>query len=348
MKISAAASATPVPTSEQDRLGSIALDQWRGLALVFVLISHGFYFTERVNGLGRVGVNLFFFISGILVFRSLSRTQARTNLERAKSFWWRRFRRLYPAMIAYTLAMMPIAWLLQHQPNLPPGSDFTSYLKGVPVTLVYGVNYFETPMSLGHLWSLACEMQFYLLAPLIYIAGGAAERQRLAIFGALLAILVGLGMAQPFIGKWKYHFEFAVWPMMLGFCCEYKRSWFLRISKRLVTWMLWFSVLICGASLCIMLFGVETKPLVVATGALLLAPCLMTYLFGCPMQGAAGRGMKWMGERTYSIYLWQQPFTLCNFLPNVLHPAGALVSVAVGGVWFHFFERPFLSDSRRK
>ena len=59
--------------SEREPAGSIALDQWRGLALVLVLISHGFYFTDRVNGLGRVGVNLFFFISGILVFRSLSR-----------------------------------------------------------------------------------------------------------------------------------------------------------------------------------------------------------------------------------------------------------------------------------
>lgn len=48
---------------------SVALDQWRGLALmlVFVLISHGFYLTDRVHGAGRVGVNLFFFISGLLV-----------------------------------------------------------------------------------------------------------------------------------------------------------------------------------------------------------------------------------------------------------------------------------------
>src|SRR5207237_1796703 len=34
---------------------SAALDQWRGLALVLVLISHGFYFTGRVHGVGRIG-----------------------------------------------------------------------------------------------------------------------------------------------------------------------------------------------------------------------------------------------------------------------------------------------------
>ena len=100
MNIPVAVSATPVPASEQDRLGSIALDQWRGLALVLVLISHGFFLTNRVNGIGRVGVNLFFFISGILIFRSLSRSRAATAWERTRSYWWRRLRRLYPALLA--------------------------------------------------------------------------------------------------------------------------------------------------------------------------------------------------------------------------------------------------------
>ncbi|MEI9961253.1 MAG: acyltransferase [Limisphaerales bacterium] len=259
-------SATATPVSDQDRLGSVALDQWRGLALVFVLVSHGFFFTDRVNGIGRVGVNLFFFISGILVFRSLSRTRASTNWERAKSFWWRRLRRLYPAMITYTLAMLPVVWLFQHRPNLPPGSDFIAYLKATPVAFAYLGNYFETPMALGHMWSLACEMQFYLLAPVIYLLGGAADKRRLAVFGFLLVVLMGLGLAQPFIGKWKYHFEFAVWPMMLGFCCEYKRDWFRRIPRLLVTLILWFSIGICGASMFIMLFGMEMKLIVIATG----------------------------------------------------------------------------------
>jgi peptidoglycan/LPS O-acetylase OafA/YrhL len=342
------ASANLLRAAERDRQGSVALDQWRGLALVLVLVSHGFFFTDRVNGIGRVGVNLFFFISGILVFRSLSRSRAATDWERTRSFWWRRLRRLYPAMLTYTLVMLPVVWLLQHRPNLPPGSDFGNYVKSMPVAFAYAVNYFEPPMALGHLWSLACEMQFYLLAPVIYLLGGVTDKRRLAVFGFLLLLLMGLGLAQPFIGKWKYHFEFAVWPMMLGFCCEHKRDWFRRIPENWVARLLWFSVGICATVLSVTLFGIEAKPLVIATGALLLLPCLMAYLFGRPIPGIGGCGMRWLGERTYSIYLWQQPFTICNFLPNLLHPAGALVAVAVGGVWFHLFERPFLSTNRRK
>jgi peptidoglycan/LPS O-acetylase OafA/YrhL len=116
----------------------------------------------------------------------------------------------------------------------------------------------------------------------------------------------------------------------------------------LVTLILWSGIGVGGLSLLLMLFGMEMKPLVVATGALLLAPCLMAYLSGRPLPGISGRWLKWLGERTYSIYLWQQPFTICNYLPNLLQPAGAVVSVAVGGLWFHLFERPFLSAGRRK
>ncbi|MGH7662670.1 MAG: acyltransferase family protein [Vulcanimicrobiaceae bacterium] len=341
-------SATSPPASEQERLGSIALDQWRGLALVLVLISHGFYFTGRVDGLGRVGVNLFFFISGILVFRSLSRSRAKTGWERTRTYWWRRLRRLYPALAAYVLAMLPLAWLLQHRPNLPPDSDFHSYLRSIPPALTGSINYVgHVSWSLGHLWSIACEAQFYLLAPLIFIAGGVTGRRRDLVFGIMLLVLAGLGMAQPFVGTGKYQFEFAVWPMTLGFCCEYKRDWFRKLTGSQATMIFRFASVVGGLSLLLMLFGLKMKVAVVATGTLLLAPCLIAYLFGRPIPGIAGRCLKWLGERTYSIYLWQEPFTICSYLPNLLQPAGAVISVAVGGTWFHFFERPFLSASSR-
>jgi len=332
----------------REHFGSEALDQWRGLALVLVLISHGFFFTNRVNGIGRVGVNLFFFISGILVFRSISRSKAANQWSRSRLFWWRRLRRLYPAVIAYGLAMLAGTWWLQHRPNLPPMSDFASYVRAMPAAFGYFANYIETPMSLGHLWSLSCEMQFYLLAPLIYILGGRAERRRNLVFGLLLMFLIGLGLAQPMIGKWKYHFEFAVWPMMFGFFCEYKRGWFLWLPGRCVTIILWAAIAICGASMLLMLFGMKMKVTVIAVGTLLLLPCMLAYLFGRPMPGLFGCGMKWLGERTYSIYLWQQPFTICNFLPSGWHPVGAMISIAVGAAWFRIFEFPFLSASRKK
>jgi peptidoglycan/LPS O-acetylase OafA/YrhL len=338
---------TELPLAELERRGSVALDQWRGLALLFVLINHGFYFTDRVNGLGRVGVNLFFFISGILVFRSLARSRASDDWARATSFWWRRLKRLYPALLAYTGAMLGITWVLSRIPAFKEIADFPAYLRSMPSALAYTVDYTGAVISLGHLWSLGCEMQFYLLAPLLWIMAGKGIR-RFAVFSMVLAILISLGVAQPFLGKWKYHFEFAVWPMMLGFFCEYKRHWIDRLPKAVVSYFLWGSIAIGAASMGCMLFGMEMKIVVIAIGALLLVPCFLAYSQGRPIPGKAGRAAEWLGVRTYSIYLWQQPFTICNFLPSVLHPFGALVAIAIGAVWFRLFEFPFLSGGRRK
>jgi hypothetical protein len=46
-------------SSPQSSGNSTALEQRRGFALLLVLIFHGFFFTNQVNGVGRVGVNLF-------------------------------------------------------------------------------------------------------------------------------------------------------------------------------------------------------------------------------------------------------------------------------------------------
>ena len=333
------------------RANSVALDQWRGLALLLVLISHGLYFTGRVHGIGRVGVNLFFFISGVLVFRSLSKGTAAGFNALAKDFWWRRLKRLYPALAAYLLAMIPITVLLQGY-SAQPYSDLGSFLRTMPFGLVYIVNYlpFQGPMSIGHLWSVSCEMQFYLLAPCVVALGGQNTVRRLLVWGALLAVLMGIGFIGPFFdpaGKYKYHFEQAVWPMMLGFCCEYRKTWFQRFPAGWPTAIVSLTLALFGASLVLMIFGAELKKLVIITGAFVCVPCFVAYANGRDIPGFVGRGLAWIGERTYSIYLWQQPFTICGFLAPAWHPLGAFVSIFVGGLWFKWFERPFLSVARK-
>ena len=347
------ASSSVLSAESRQSPGSMALDQWRGLALLLVLVSHGFFFTNRVHGIGRVGVNLFFFISGILVFRSLMADKARQGIYLAGAFWRKRLRRLYPALIAYVLASAVIVFFTQRLSGLPPESDLPSFLKAVPFSLAYLNNFTRAPMILGHLWSLACEMQFYLLAPVIFLAAGKGAGRSLFVFGGMLVLLVGLGASYPILMKGhfdeaKYQFQFAVWPMMLGLFCEYAKRWVLRIPAGLVRLLIRWSLVVFVASLVMMLFGVEMKSLVIGTGALLVGPCLLAYLFGMPMGGWLGRFLAWIGERTYSIYLWQQSLTICGFLPTLMHPLGAVFSIFVGAAWFHWFERPFLSSKLKK
>ena len=108
--------------------GSIALDQWRGLALVMVLISHGFLHTGRTWGIGRIGVNLFFFISGILVYKSLNKPGSAREL--AIDFWKKRLRRLYPALLGYVVLMAPVVYYTGNILKLPDAADLHSFLLG--------------------------------------------------------------------------------------------------------------------------------------------------------------------------------------------------------------------------
>ena len=341
-----------MPQAAPLRRGSLALDQWRGLALVLVLISHGFHETGRVDGVGRVGVNLFFFISGILVFRSLAGSSGGGWRQQAASFWHRRFRRLYPALLGYVLVAVLASWGLPKLGTSRFGFGLANFPRTVPASVFYYTNYLPGPaMILGHLWSLACEMQFYLLAPLIWLAGGNGTNRRNLVFGGLTLALVGLGAAEPFMLKHpfsgaKYHFEFAVWPMMLGFFCEEKKAWVNRVPARLASLLGWITLTIGSLGLLPMLFGYPSKVLVVTSGALLLLPCFLAYAGARPMEFLPGRILSWLGMRTYSIYLWQQPFTICFFLPAVWWPVGALAAVGVGAAWFHWLEAPFLSRSR--
>lgn len=345
------AAGPPRPAKTPGGGNSAALDQWRGFALVLVLISHGFYLTNKVHGLGRVGVNLFFFISGILVFRSLSRERGGTWLAMARDFWRRRLRRLYPALLAYAVLMIPVVVLLRQIPPRNLGLEPGTYFSLLPFALGYLMNYIhEQCLALGHLWSLACEMQFYLLAPLIYLAGGRTALSRGVVWGLGLVLLLGLGLAQARRGEMgpeRYHFEYAVWPMMLGYVCEYQKGALRKIPGWLVLPASAGAILAFAAGVISMFAGLEMKRLVVAGGTFIMIPCLFCYLFGQPLPGFGGRALAWLGERTYSIYLWQQPLTICHYLPVVLHPLGALLSVGVGALSFHWVERPFLSSTRK-
>lgn len=330
--------------------GSMALDQWRGIALILVLISYGFMFTGRVNGIGRIGVNLFFFISGILVYRSLNKSTVKWS-SLARSFWWRRVRRLYPALISYTLIMLVATVFLQRLPGLPPHSDFRSYLGALPYALSYSINYARIyPNALGHLWSLACEMQFYLLAPLIFALGRGSRRRGLCVFGVVCLLFVGFGVIYPLrlahYEPVKYHFEIAAWPMMFGFFCEFTKARFVKIPCSVIKIIFAVGLAATVGSMVVTLFGIEMKKLVIAMGALVLFPCLFAYLFELPFPGKIGRSAAWVGERTYSIYLWEEPLTTCNFLPFMFQPLGAAVSIAIGAFWFKFFELQFLSTGR--
>src|SRR5689334_2140724 len=132
-----------------------ALDGVRCLAIVGVLAQHG-----RVpvfQGAGKIGVTLFFVLSGFLITRLLVEEANTTGRIDLRGFYTRRALRLFPALAA--VVVISIA-----------GSVATGKgLGGAQYTLLYVANIARAAGRampfLAHTWSLSLEEQFYVFWP---------------------------------------------------------------------------------------------------------------------------------------------------------------------------------------
>ncbi|MFC7338055.1 acyltransferase family protein [Haloferula chungangensis] len=321
------------------------LDQWRGFAMVLVLINHGLKHTGWVEGLGRSGVNLFFVISGLLTalsIKSLVNKKENYFLKLPLKRLWR----LYPVLIIYFI----ILWALGSISGNPIDDE---------VSLLYPFycNYLPSRgFGVHHIWSITCELHFYFLSPILFWLGTTLGRSGKFLMGALLLgltccmglnFLVSKGLfpiLEPhFINKYTTHV--AVWPMLLGFCFVlYPMSILSSFGKHLEVFqwkLIIFSV--------VALFGVlliKQSGATVLVGLLLIPGLLVTYINKLSLNGWAGQGLDWIGKRTYSIYLIQQTLTLDLPLDDSWKPFGALLAIPAGGVFYWALESRFLGTPK--
>jgi len=147
------------------------LDGMRALAVVAVMIYHAN--ADWLPG-GYLGVEVFFVISGYLITLLLISEKERTSTVDMKQFWFRRARRLLPALFTMLIALTIWTSLFDR--------DALGKLRGdVIAALLYVSNWYQIWTGAGytaanefaplrHLWSLAVEEQFYVVWPLVMFA----------------------------------------------------------------------------------------------------------------------------------------------------------------------------------
>lgn len=149
-----------------------ALDGLRTLAVVAVVLYH-LNLTWAQGGL--LGVTIFFVLSGYLITRLLINEIAKTGRIDLKSFWIRRIRRLFPAVVTVVVATCALCTVFNHvmltkmRPDILPSLLFFNNWWQI----LHNVSYFNAlgdPSPLTHFWSLAIEEQFYLIWPPLLLA----------------------------------------------------------------------------------------------------------------------------------------------------------------------------------
>jgi peptidoglycan/LPS O-acetylase OafA/YrhL len=341
----------------------------RAVAVGAVVVYH--LWPNRLPG-GFIGVDVFFVISGFLITSHLVRGAVTQRDVDVVAFWGNRARRLLPlACVVLLVTLGGVRWWA-------PPSSWTSSFENVIASALYvqnwklsadAVDYLardRVPPPTQHYWSLSAEEQFYLLWPLVVVAGTfvavRVARRRgidrsstirstvlvllLAITGASFVYSLVLTRTSPdlaYFATTTRAWEFGAGALLAFVPVAAARRW--RAAAAALG-------LLTIAGACLLLPEGTPFP-----GVAALLPVLGAAAFiwaggadvrWSPKASAALRPLTWIGDLSYGIYLWHWPLiSLAPFaldlqqLRTVDKLAIAVLSVALAAASKTLVEDPF-------
>jgi len=243
-----------------------------------------------------LGVRIFFVISGFLITTLLLNEEAKTGTISLRNFYVRRAYRILPAAFVFMLPMFVIYWHELRWQEM--------------AAAVFFVMNFDShkPWSIGHLWSLGVEEQFYFLWPGVFKS---IRRHR-------VGVLLGVIVLAPFCREFCYWLGlpagyYGIFPTVadnLAIGCL-----LAIVMPRIPVFRSWL--------VACMVLVIALVPAFPATSAshttvkvLVLWPLVQVCIAGVllhvvrdPYRILNLAPVAWVGRISYSFYLWQQWFS---------------------------------------
>jgi peptidoglycan/LPS O-acetylase OafA/YrhL len=295
------------------------LDGWRALAILGVLVAHwggGFFPGGEDNELvwlpGRLGVDLFFGISGFLITWRLVEEHDFTGRISLRGFSVRRAFRILPAAIFFLAVLALLSVFVGPLVNLREGLS----------CLFFWRNYLSPAELRGwytaHFWSLSVEEHFYLLWPgLLLLAGLRGGKWTAASLAVALALWRLIEFRKGWVKSYLPGVEFfdrtdirldgllwGAWTALIAVRAQSRRE------KWLTRFWAWRPAPFLLAALLVASLILK-PPSRMVWEALLLAGILASTVarprtwLGVLLESPL---LRWLGRLSYSLYLWQQLF----------------------------------------
>ncbi len=312
---------------------------------------------------GFVGVDVFFAISGFVVTAALAAHQGESITAFIGGFYHRRLTRILPALCV-VLIVAALAWVLLIPPSWLSGQAERVALAGFlglsNWALVDQSEAYFAPRAefspFTHTWSLGVEEQFYLLAPWLIFLVWRFQRQAIALLAILglasLACAAAWTHSQPTLAFYSIASRF--WELAAG-ALWYLLLWHRAAAPSAVAAMPLVQPLGVALLAVTMWFATpQGVPFPWAIGAVLGTLALI----GLPGMSAAPTArllataaMRWIGLRSYSLYLWHWPvFVLMRWtvgLDRAWHATIAmLLTLLAAEASYRWVERPLRRSAR--
>lgn len=334
-----------------------SLDGLRALSIGLVCLAH-FTYSYRaplrhhaiLDYYAHYGVLIFFLVSGFLITTLLMAERERTGGINVKLFYVRRAYRILPVAYAYLV----VVTIVFHN-SLTHGDLAIAYS--------YTSSYYEShlPWVLSHLWSLSVEEQFYLIWPLAMAFSVTLARRfawltiALAPVFHLLLIKVGLRQGAPYFFP-SVADSLAAGCLLALFQPEFRRyRSFFRWRGFPLLWAMTLSIPLLHRYLPIVLRYWGFPHLAQASGLLLLTVfnlamvlCIQNSIVA-PPRVLNTAVVVWIGALSYSLYLWQMPFSD----PDVrswatTFPQNLVLALLAAVISFYLVEQPALRIRARR
>ena len=309
------------------------LDGIRAIAVIMVLAYH---LKLALFKSGFLGVTVFFVLSGYLITGILISEVEEEGTIDLKNFWLRRIRRLVPAVMSMAVVIIFVSAVVNRIIFTKGCKDFLASVLGFNNwwQIFNKVSYFEAagvPSPFTHCWSLAIETQFYLIYPLFLLgiyklakSRGEGRAKRGLLFAgvtlllALISVILMIVLFDPQQDASRVYYGTDTRAFSLLFGALLAILWEYRMVPRRLS-----------ASVNMVLGSVSFAVLLVMTIAIngssnfwyrggQFFGTILTVLMVYAVSGRktwlsrflSNPVLKWIGDRSYSIYLWHYPIIL--------------------------------------